>query len=55
MNKTKLAFVESEQFKKHSKSSNWLEKSRPSEKATFVLIMKTDYINQSIHKPFLLS
>jgi len=30
---------ESEQSEKFSKSSDWLEKSRPSEKATFVLIM----------------
>jgi len=40
---TKVAFLEgrlssslSEQFKKFSKSSDWLEKSRPSKKATFV-------------------
>jgi len=46
MIKTKAAFLEgrllssqSEQFKKHSKSSDWMEKSRPSKKATFVLIM----------------
>jgi len=46
MIKTKLAFVEgrllssqSEQFKKYSNISDWLEKSRPSKKATFVLIM----------------
>jgi len=46
MIKTKVAFVEgwflssqSEQFKKYLKSSDWLEKSRPSIKATFVLIM----------------
>jgi len=44
MIKTKVAFLEgrlltsqSEQFKK--KSSDWLEKSRSSKKATFVLIM----------------
>jgi len=44
--KTKVAFLEgwlltsqSEQFKNYSKSSDWLEKSRPSKKATFVLIM----------------
>jgi len=44
--KTKVAFLEgrlltsqSEQFKKNSKSSDWLEKSQPSKKATFVLIM----------------
>jgi len=30
---------QSQQFKKYSKSSDWLEKSRPSKKATFVLIM----------------
>jgi len=46
MIKTKVAFLEgrlltsqSEQFKKYSKSSDWLEKSRPSKNATFVLIM----------------
>jgi len=46
MIKTKVAFLEgqllssqSEQFKKFSKSSDWLEKSRPSRTATFVLIM----------------
>jgi len=46
MIKTKVAFVESrllssqsEQFKKYSKSSDWLEKSRPYKKANFVFIM----------------
>jgi len=46
MIKTKVAFMEdwllssqSEQFKKYLKSSDWLEKSRSSKKATFVLIM----------------
>jgi len=46
MSKTKVAFLEgrllssqSEQFKKYSKNFNWLEKSQPSIKATFVLIM----------------
>jgi len=46
MIKTKVAFVkgrllssQSEQFKKYLKSSDWLEKSRPSKKATLVLIM----------------
>jgi len=46
MIKIKVAFLEgrllssqSGQFKKYSKSSDWLEKSRPSKKATFVLIM----------------
>jgi len=47
MIKTKVAFLEgrllssqSEQFVKYSKTSDWLEKSRPSKKAsTFVLIM----------------
>jgi len=46
MIKTKVAFLEgrlllsqSEQLKKYSKSFDWLEKSRPSIKATFVLIM----------------
>jgi len=46
MIKTKVAFGEdglltsqSEQFKKRSKSSDWLEKSWPSKKATFILIM----------------
>jgi len=44
MIKTKMAFLQgrllssqSELFKKYSKSSDWLEKSRPSKKATFVL------------------
>jgi len=44
MIKTKVAFLkhwlltsQSEQFKNYSKTSNWLEKSRPSKKATFVL------------------
>jgi len=48
MTKTKVAFLEgglsssqSEQFKKYSKSSDWLKKSWPSKKATFVLIMYT--------------
>jgi len=46
MIKTKLAFLEgrllssqSEQSEKFSKRFDWLEKSRPSKKATFVLIM----------------
>jgi len=46
MIKTKVAFLEdrllssqSEQFKKFSKSFDWPKKSRPSKKATFVLIM----------------
>jgi len=46
MIKTKVAFVEgwllssqSEQFKRYSKISDWLEIIRPSKKATFVLIM----------------
>jgi len=46
MIKTKVAFLEgrllssqSEQYKKYSKSSVWLEKSRPSKKTAFVLIM----------------
>jgi len=46
MIKTKVTFLESrllssqlEQFEKFSKSSDWLEKIRPSKKATFVLIM----------------
>jgi len=46
MIKTKVAFLkgrllssQSAQFKKYSKSSDWLEKSRPSKKATFILIM----------------
>jgi len=46
MIKTKVAFLEvrflssqSELFKKYSKSYDCLEKSRPSKKATFVLIM----------------
>jgi len=46
MIKTKVAFLEgrllstqSEQSEKFSKTPDWLEKSRPSKKATFVLIM----------------
>jgi len=46
MIKTNVAFLEgrllssqSEQFKMYSKSFDWLKKSRPSKKATFVLIM----------------
>jgi len=35
--KDRLLTSQSEQFKIHSKSSDWLEKSRPSKKATFVL------------------
>jgi len=45
MTKTKVAFFgkptfihsQPEQFKRYSKSSDWLEKSRPSKKATFDL------------------
>jgi len=48
MIKPKVAFVKgrllSSQFKKYSKISDWLEKSRPSKKATFVLIMQTGYM-----------
>jgi len=42
----RLLSSQSEQFEEHSKSSaDWLEKSRPSKKATFVLIMyETGYI-----------
>jgi len=46
MIKTKAAFwkgrlltSQSQQFKIYSKSFDWLKKSRPSKKATFVLIM----------------
>jgi len=46
MIKTKVTFLEgrllsgqSEQSEKLSKSSDWLEQSRPSKKATLVLIM----------------
>jgi len=40
-----LLFSQPEQFKNYSKScSDWLEKSRPSKKATFVLIMKTGFM-----------
>jgi len=46
MIKTTVPFLEdrllssqSEQYKKDSKSSDWLEKSRPSKNASFVLIM----------------
>jgi len=35
----RLFFSQSKQFEKFSKSTDWLEKSRISEKATFVLIM----------------
>jgi len=35
----RLLSSQSEQFKKYSKSFHWLKKSRPSIKATFVLIM----------------
>jgi len=45
MIKTKVAFLEgqlfssqSEQFKKYSKSSDWLEKSRPSNEAIFLIM-----------------
>jgi len=48
MIKTKVAFLEGrlltsqlEQSKKFSKSPEWLEKSRSSKKATFVVIMYT--------------
>jgi len=37
----RLLSSQSEQFKIYSKSFDWLEKSRPSKKATFVLIMQT--------------
>jgi len=37
--KSRLLFSQTEQFKNYSKSSGWLEKSRPSKKATVVLIM----------------
>jgi len=46
MIKTKVAILKgrllsslSEQFKKYSKNFDWLEKNRPSKKATFVLII----------------
>jgi len=46
MIKTKVTFLEGrllssqlEQLKKYSKRSDWLDKSRPTKKATFVLIM----------------
>jgi len=49
MIKTKVAFLEgrllssqSEQFKRYCKRSDWLEKNRPSKKATIVLIMYTE-------------
>jgi len=52
--KTKVAFLEGlllssklEQFKKYSKSSDWLEKKRPSIKVTFVLIMQIGYIQHN--------
>jgi len=37
--KGRLLFSQSEQSKKFSKSPDWLEKSQPSKKATFALIM----------------
>jgi len=50
MIKAKVAFLEGrllssqlEQSDKFSKSPDWLEKSRPCKKATFVLIMQTGY------------
>jgi len=55
MIKTKVAFLEgrfltsqSKQFEKYSKSSDWLEKIRPSEKATFVLINRLIYYTRCI-------
>jgi len=42
MIKTKVAFLEGRlltQFNEYSKNSDWLEKTRPSKKVTFVLIM----------------
>jgi len=51
MIKTKVAFLEdrlfpnqSGLFENFSNGSDWLDKSRPSKKATFVLIMKTGLI-----------
>jgi len=35
----RLLSSQSEQFKKYSKSFDWIEKSQPSKKVTFVLIM----------------
>jgi len=35
----RLLSSQSEQLKKYLKSSDWMEKSRPSKKAAFVLIM----------------
>jgi len=47
MSKTKVAFFkgqlfsnQSKQYKKYTKSSDWLEKSQPFKKATSVLLMK---------------
>jgi len=37
--KDRLLFSQPEQSEKFSKSYDWLEKSRPSKKATFVLTM----------------
>jgi len=34
----RLLFIQPEQFEKFLKSPNWLEKSRPFKKGTFVLI-----------------
>jgi len=55
MIKTKVAFLkyrllysQLEQPKKFSKSSDRLEKSRPSKKPTFVLIMLTNYNGRGI-------
>jgi len=54
MIKTKVAFVEgrllssqSEQFKRYSKSCDWLEKSRPSKKSHFCF----DLVNRLIKSP----
>jgi len=51
MIKIKVAFLEgrlfssqSEVFENFKNYSDWLDKSRPSKKATFVLIMQTGYI-----------
>jgi len=56
MIKTKVAFLEAgffpanqEGFLKTSDCSDWLDKSRPSKKATFVLITQTVNTKQAIN------
>jgi len=60
MIKTKVAFLEgrllssqSEQSERFSKSSDWLEKSRPSKKATFVWSCKQAISHPKFNSGFL--